>query len=152
MKHHYILLVIIYFLCLTGCQTKTKSLPIVYLVIKDKTISVEIAATPEARAKGLMGREKLAPDAGMLFVYPQEQYLRFWMKDTPLPLSIAFIKSDGTISRIRSMYPHNEDPIWSTEDVLYALEMLQGWFERNNIKEGDKIYFPEDIKNIKAEP
>lgn len=120
-------------------------------MVKGKGIMVEIASTNAARKQGLMNRKKLEPDRGMLFVFATEDYHGFWMKNTLIPLSIAFIKADGTISRIREMYPRDEEAIWSSEPVKYALEMNQGWFDRNNIKVGDKVFFPDAVKNIKAE-
>lgn len=149
MKYRYIFLLVLCLVQWVGCQNQ--ALTKYDIVIKEQTISVEIAATEEARAKGLMGRLSLSPDSGMLFVFREEQHVSFWMKDTLLPLSIAFIKSDGTISQIRLMQPLSEEAIRSSKPVKYALETNQGWFERNNIKKGDKIYIPVEIRNIKAE-
>lgn len=150
MRKIYLFLLLVLVFLITDCQSK-ENFGISRIIIKDKTITVEIAANYRTRVKGLMNRKSLEPDTGMLFIYPREQYLRFWMKDTLIPLSIAFIKPDGTISQIKPMQPQNEEPIWASEPVQYALEMNQGWFERNNIGAGDKIYFPDEIKQIKAE-
>ena len=75
----------------------------------------------------------------MLFVFDSDQILSFWMKDTPHPLSIAYIDSKGVIKDIFPMTPYSLSSIQSTVSVRYALEVPQGWFKKNNIKEGDKI-------------
>ncbi len=121
------------------------------LVINGKAINVEIAATSDEKALGLMHRKSLPENSGMIFLYPEETPVRFWMKDTLIPLTIAFIKEDGTITQIADMAPKSEDIIWSRQAVKYALEMNQGWFKKNNIKEGDKVFIPDAIKQIKAE-
>lgn len=137
-------------LVLISCQS-SKPLPINNILINGRAITVEIAATSEARTKGLMERKKLARNSGMLFIYPEEDHQRFWMKNTLIPLSIAFIKTDGTISQIKPMEPKSEVSVWSLDRVKYALEMNQDWFERNNVKPGDKFIFPQEILNISAE-
>lgn len=111
----------------------------VILQIKDKCFEVEVARTKSARAKGLMYREYLARDSGMIFVFEKPQILRFWMKNTKIPLSIAFISANGKILDIQKMEPESIDEHISPEPAKYALEMNQGWFERNNIKVGDII-------------
>jgi len=138
-------------LTLISCQNKTQLFPMNNIIIKGKAITVETASTSEARMKGLMEREKLARDSGMLFIFPEEDHQRFWMKDTLIPLSIAFIKTDGTISQIEPMQPQTENAVWSLAPVKYALEMNQDWFDKNNVKSGDKVILPEEIRNIRAE-
>ncbi|MBI2560412.1 MAG: DUF192 domain-containing protein [Planctomycetes bacterium] len=113
--------------------------PCLRLTVGEKEIHVEVADTPEKQEKGLMSRDKLEKDHGMLFVFPEETYLSFWMKDTKIPLSIAFIKSDGWIAQIEYMKPYSLEPHNSEMRVKYALEMNDGWFKENNIKIGDKI-------------
>jgi len=118
-----------------------------YLTIKGKVVKIELAETEEVRQRGLQHRTSLPPDSGMLFVYPEENILSFWMKDTPLPLSIAFIKSDGTILEIYDMQPNNDkDIIRSSTSVQYALEMIQGWFNQSQIKAGDTVVFSKELK------
>ena len=96
-----------------------------------------------------MNRKKMDYDTGMLFVYSQNEYRRFWMKDTYIALSIAFISKKGVIEEIKAMYPLSEDPVWSSKPVRYALEMNQGWFEENNISSGDKVFFPKEFDQLK---
>ncbi|MBI4833736.1 MAG: DUF192 domain-containing protein [Planctomycetes bacterium] len=121
------------------------------MVINGKAINVEVAATADQRELGLMHRKNLPENSGMIFLYPEETPVRFWMKDTLIPLSIAFIKEDGTITQIADMKPLTEDTTWSRVAVKYALEMNKGWFKRNNIKEGDKVFIPDSIKKIKSD-
>jgi uncharacterized membrane protein (UPF0127 family) len=130
---------------LLRCQTDA---PITYkLTINDKSITAELADNEPARAKGLKYRTSLAPDSGMLFAYPAEKILHFWMKDTSMPLSIAFIKSDGVILEIHNMEPFNLESISSTKPAQYALETARGWFKDNQVKAGDKIVFPSQLKD-----
>ena len=106
------------------------------------TISAEIAKTNEDRARGYMGRKKIPEGTGMLFVFERDQVLSFWMKNTPTPLSIAYIDSKGKIRDIFHMEPYCLDSIISTVSVRYALEVPQGWFEKNGIKKGDYLNLP----------
>ena len=102
-------------------------------------INVEIARTDEERAKGLMYRKVLPDGEGMLFVFDRDQQLSFWMKNTIIPLSIAFIASDGYILEIKDMQPNDLNSIKSSRSVRYALEVPQGWFGRANVKAGDVV-------------
>ncbi len=111
------------------------------LYIKNKEIQVEVAKTPEERAKGLMHRKHLGKDDGMLFMFETEDFHGFWMKDTFLPLSIAFIDKAGSIVRITDMSPLTLESHPPPQPILYALEMNKGWFSTHGIKEGDKIRF-----------
>jgi uncharacterized protein len=108
----------------------------------EKEIAVEIADTPDERALGLMGRTSLPEDAGMIFVYPEPAEGGYWMKNTLIPLSIAFYDVDGTILRILDMEPCRSDscPVYDP-GVRYAgaLEVNQGAFERWRVREGDRL-------------
>jgi len=99
-------------------------------------LTVEIAQTDEERALGLMFRKKLPDGHGMLFVFDRDQQLSFWMKNTTIPLSIAFITADGRINEIKDMAPNDINSVKSSRSVRYALEVPQGWFDRVNIKPG----------------
>jgi uncharacterized membrane protein (UPF0127 family) len=105
-------------------------------------ITVEIARTDEERAKGLMFRKQLPEGEGMLFVFDRDQQLSFWMKNTVIPLSIAFISSDGHIVEIKDMQPNDLSSVKSSRSVRYALEVPQGWFNRVNVKAGDAVKIP----------
>jgi uncharacterized protein len=105
-------------------------------------VPVEIAATDAERERGLMGRTALAEDAGMLFVFDREQQLSFWMKDTLIPLSIAYINESGRIVDIQDMQPLDETPHPSAAPAKYALEVNQGFFVARGIQVGDKVELP----------
>ena len=108
--------------------------------IGDETLDVELAETAQQQAKGLRFRQTLAENDGMLFVFPAPQRVSFWMKDASIPLSIAFIQSDGKIVQIRPMQAYDETPVPSLSDtVAYALLLNQGWFERHGIAAGTVI-------------
>ncbi len=117
------------------------------LRIGKQTVHAEIAATPQSRERGLMQRDRLCADCGMLFVFEKADRYNFWMKDTPLPLSIAFITADGAVINIEEMQPNTTDTHGAKEDALYALEMSGGWFARNGIKPGHRV---RGVKNVPA--
>ncbi len=119
------------------------SLPVLPLwVHPGDTLWVEIAATPETQQLGLMFRDSLPENRGMLFVYPESQQLVFWMKNTVLPLDIAFVDEAGVIREIQSMEPLSEDLHRSLEPVRYALEVNRGWFRRHGVQVGDTLKGP----------
>ena len=119
----------------------SQSLPKIPLYIHEREIWVEVAKTPEERNHGLMGRKHLGKDEGMLFIFEIEDYHGFWMKDTLIPLSIAFIDKSGRIVSIADMNPRTLDSHLPTAPVLYALEMNRGWFSSHRIKTGDVVRF-----------
>lgn len=108
---------------------------------------VEVADDPDERAEGLMYRESLADNAGMLFLYPKPQPVEFWMKNTPLSLDIVFVREDGTIARIaENTTPMSEDLIPSGEPVRAVLEVKAGTMRQLGVTVGDRVrnaaYFP----------
>ena len=107
-------------------------------------VQVEIADTPEERQTGLMGRTALAEDAGMLFVFDEEQTLSFWMRDTLIPLSIAFMDAEGRIVDIQDMKALDDRPphYTSAEPARYALEVNVGFFEERGVEVGDRAKLP----------
>jgi len=111
---------------------------------KEVEVRVEVADTEPERELGLMGRTALPEDRGMLFVFDEEQELSFWMKDTLIPLSVAFMDSGGRIVDIQDMKPLDDDPphYVSAEPAQYALEVNQGFFEERGIKVGDSARLP----------
>ena len=86
-----------------------------------------------------MERKKIPDNTGMIFIWDKDQILSFWMKNTPHPLSIAYIDSKGKIRDIFDMKPYSLESVVSTVSVRYALEVPQGWFEKNNIHPGDYL-------------
>ena len=111
-------------------------LPKVDLSIDMRAIHAEVADTVAARMQGLMYRTTLAPNSGMLFVYEQPAMECMWMKNTLLPLSVAFMDDKGTIINIARMQPQTEVSHCTERPASYALEMEQGWFARNGIRPG----------------
>ncbi|MDR2553099.1 MAG: DUF192 domain-containing protein [Treponema sp.] len=103
------------------------------------SLKAEIARTGEQRSRGLMFRASLEDGRGMLFIFDQDEVLSFWMKDTLIPLSIAFITYEGKILDIRDMRPGDLRSITSSRSVRYALEVPRGWFGRAGIETGDRV-------------
>jgi len=134
-----ITLALIFFFWTSAVQSQ--SLFKIPLYLNDKEIWAEVAKTPQERAKGLMGRKHLGPQEGMLFIFENEDYHAFWMKDTLIPLSIAFIDKEGRIVRITDMKPLTLESHSPPAPILYALEMRKGWFSDNGIKVGDILRF-----------
>ena len=102
-------------------------------------IIAEIARTEAQRERGYMFREEVKDGEGMLFIFEQDQILSFWMKNTLVPLSIAFISYNGTILEIYDMEPENLNPVRSSRSARYALEVPQGWFDRVGLAPGDRL-------------
>jgi uncharacterized membrane protein (UPF0127 family) len=104
-------------------------------------ITAEIADTQALREKGLMGRDSLPENHGMLFVYANAQIRSFWMRNTPISLDIAFIDGNGSIVNVATMQPNSDDSTLSVSPAMYALEMTAGWFEKNGIEAGARVQF-----------
>ncbi len=118
------------------------------LRIGDVTAEIELAFGESEQTQGLMYRTVMEENHGMLFVYREPAFLSFWMMNTRLPLSIAFIKSDGTIDVIRDMKPLDTSVRYrSRYRCQFALEMNLGWFDRNGIQSGDRVELPEEVEN-----
>ena len=117
----------------------TSKLPMASLQVGSAYAKVELAITHETRQYGLMMRDSMPTNSGMLFVYPDVKPRSFWMKDTRIPLSIAFADADGKIVKIADMKPFVTQGTKSLYPAKYALEMNKGWFDTNNVKKGDVI-------------
>jgi uncharacterized membrane protein (UPF0127 family) len=102
-------------------------------------IDTQVAATPRQREIGLMFRKNMPSNEGMLFVFEQPTVQCFWMRNTVLPLSAAFVADDGTIINVEDMKPQTTDSHCSKKPVRYVLEMNQGWFGKKGIKDGSKL-------------
>ncbi|MEY3572564.1 MAG: hypothetical protein RJA77_479 [Pseudomonadota bacterium] len=109
------------------------------LDIKGFRIQVEVARTPESRARGLMGRTSLAPDSGMLFVFDAPERICMWMRNTPLPLTVAFLDDQGVIINLADMQPRTDTVHCARRDARFALEMTQGWFQNRGIQAKDRV-------------
>lgn len=123
----------------SACAQSPSSLPVRQLSAGMYAIKAEIAATPQARELGLMYRKTMPANEGMLFVFEEKAGHCFWMKNTDLPLSIAFLADDGSIVNIEDMAPQTEDNHCPRAAVRYALEMNKGWFAQKGLKPGAKI-------------
>ena len=106
---------------------------------KKENLDLEIPSTPEAFSAGLMFRESLGKDSGMLFVFKEAGEKSFHMTNTTIPLDIAFINEDGIIESIKELKPLDETHVFSDAKVLYAIEVNRGWFTENNVQVGDKV-------------
>ena len=122
---------------------------VIPLTVGGQTVKVEVAATNPQRERGLMGRTSISDNEGMLFVYKEDQPgLWYWMKDTPTPLSIAFIGSDKRIINMADMQPMDDKTHYTTATPCrYVLELNMGWFARHGVKPGDQVEFilPPDL-------
>ena len=131
----------------TGTTTAASELQTVTIEAsggKEVEVRVEVADTDAEHQLGLMGRTALPEDRGMLFIFDEERELSFWMKDTLIPLSVAFMNSEGRIVDIQDMKPLDDDPphYVSAEPARYALEVNRGFFEERGIKVGDSAELP----------
>jgi hypothetical protein len=123
----------VFFALFAATVARAAGLPTVELSIKGHRLVAEVATTEATRTTGLMNRFSLQPDHGMLFVFKEPRPQAFWMKNTYVPLSIAFIDGDGLIINIEDMVPLTENTHPSRGPALYTLEMKKGWFAERNI-------------------
>jgi uncharacterized protein len=126
-------------LFLVAAPAAAQTLPVTQLSAGMHLIRAEVAADFGSRSQGLMHRKSLAPNAGMLFVFDEAAPHCMWMKNTYIPLSVAFIDAQGVIINIADMTPHSEQSHCATRPAVYALEMTQGWFAQRGIKSGAKL-------------
>ena len=112
------------------------------VTLNNTKLNVKVANSASKHARGLMYVTSLPEDEGMLFCYPKEKLLKFWMKNTLIPLSIAFIDKNKKIIQIESMKPGDISGIQTISPAKWALEVNAGWFKSNNIKVGDEITIP----------
>jgi len=129
------------FFCLTSLiplspAAQATPLPTAQISVGGTKVNVEIAATDSSRSQGLMHRRELPDDQGMLFVFPTLDNYCFWMKNTPLPLTIAFIDEEGVILNLADMTPYSEEAHCPAWPIGYALEMKRGWFASHGISPG----------------
>jgi uncharacterized protein len=123
--------------------------PVVMRTSEGEAVEVvaEVADTRAERGQGLSERTELAEDAGMLFVYKREKWpLAFQMRETLIPLSIAFIDSEGFIVDIQDMQPLNQEPYYCFTPAQYALEVTQGFFAERGVEVGDEVEIPEEYR------
>ena len=112
----------------------------IQLWLGPEQMTAEMALTDREIMTGMMFRTNLAENEGMIFVLPTTQQAGFWMKNCPLPLSVAYLDPDGVIQEIHDLQPHNTNTVSSAADnIRFALETPQGWFNRHNIREGTTV-------------
>jgi len=139
MKRIFVMLLTSTLVAVAAAAQLVVELPATTLTLGKQKVVAEVAATPEQRSTGLMHRFSLKPDHGMIFVFETAEPQGFWMKNTFIPLSIAFIGSDGRILNIADMAPQDERTHWSSGPAQYALEMRKGWFAEHGIVPGDRV-------------
>lgn len=118
------------------------NLPRVHLTVGEHRIEARVAASAAARETGLMHRQELSADEGMLFVCDEAAVQKFWMKNTPVALSVAFLDEAGVIVRVRDLEPHSLEPKSSGQPVRFILEMPGGWFHEKGVSCGAKVDGP----------
>lgn len=126
-------------LLLAAVPAAAQQLPVVQLKAGMHLIRAEVASDYASRGRGLMHRKSLAPNAGMLFIFDGPALHCMWMKNTYIPLSVAFIDEKGEIVNIADMQPHSEASHCASRPALYALEMTRGWFAERGVKGGDRL-------------
>ena len=132
---------LVYVLAAAGVVVATAhaELPTVQLKAGMHLIRAEVAADNATRMQGLMHRQSLGANAGMLFIFDEAQIHCMWMKNTLIPLSVAFIDASGTIINIADMQPHSEQSHCASTPAVFALEMTRGWFAQRGVKAGTKL-------------
>ena len=125
----------------SGCSGSDSGMPVITLEVDGHSVRTEVAGTAATRARGLMYRKKMRKNSGMLFVYDKPEPLSFWMKNTYLPLTIAFIDTQGVIVHLEDMQPLTTTAHRAPKAVPYALEMNLGWFAANGVEVGAKVDF-----------
>lgn len=133
--------------CCLGCGPRAGKWPYV-VELGESSVNVEVALTPEQCRRGLMFRSELGKDWGMLFVYGAEDKLSFWMKNTKVPLSIAFIDRNLVVRDVQDMTPMSEELHTSKAPVMYALEVNRGWFSRHGIEPGTTVNFSPELEAL----
>lgn len=137
-----LLLLITFLPLLAASACANAGLPTTIVEVKGQKLTVELAVSNAEQSRGLMYRKEMRDDHGMLFVYRTPQPVAYWMKNTFIPLSIAFIDSQKRIINMADMAPNNEIRTYpSNGPVKYVLEVNQGWFAKNGVREGDVVAF-----------
>jgi uncharacterized membrane protein (UPF0127 family) len=125
---------------LAACRARSQSgLPVVTLRLGKYVVKAEVAATEIDQATGLMYRTQMGTDEGMLFVFKDSTRRAFWMRNTYLPLTVAYLDDQGILINLEDMQPQTENPHWSAGPAKYALEMNQGWFAKRGLGPGLRV-------------
>jgi hypothetical protein len=131
-------LAILFLACAALARADT-SVPLREVHVAGHGLKVEVAASEAQRERGLMFRESMPPDHGMLFIFDEPGYYAMWMKNTLIPLSVAYLDREGVILNILEMEPQTLESHLAAGPALYAIEANKGWFERHRVKAGDKV-------------
>ncbi len=115
------------------------------ILVGGHRFTVELATTPQARRRGLMYRSELPERHGMLFIFPDTDYRAFWMANTPIPLTLAYIDEDGVIFELHELRPFSRASVPSSEPARYALEVNRGELEDLGVGRGDRVELPDDL-------
>lgn len=129
-----------------GCEKSPMGLPIASVPIGSRTYKLEVAVSEAAQEKGLMQRDALAADRGMIFVFPGDAIREFWMKNTRIPLDIIFLNSGGKVVWVESMKPYDLHTTSSIYPAQYAIELNAGQAKACGIKPGDQITLPPEAR------
>ena len=129
-------------LALSACP---RTLPLIPVQIGGVEFRVEVARSEEEKTRGLMHRRSLGERSGMIFVYEADEHLSFWMKNTTLPLTLAFLSREGEILQIEELKPLSLKPVTSTRAARYALELPLGSLQRLGVRPGDRVQLPADF-------
>ncbi|MDD7417204.1 MAG: DUF192 domain-containing protein [Treponemataceae bacterium] len=141
-KSALLILILLMFFVLSSCSAshlEKQKLTIQTLDGREVTVVAEMARTEKEQMKGFMERKKIPDGTGMLFLFPKDKIARFWMKNTPAALSIAYIDHNGVIRDIFDMTPYSLSEVVSSCYVRYALEVPQGWFLKAGVQKGDVL-------------
>jgi uncharacterized membrane protein (UPF0127 family) len=132
--------------CRNGSAVETVTLPTVPMTIGSKTYTLEIANDTPEREKGLMRRDSMPADHGMIFVFPGEQKLGFYMKNTRIPLDIIYVNASGVVVSVKQMRPYDVTTIPSDGPAKWAIELNQGQAASCGVKAGDQLTIPETAR------
>jgi uncharacterized membrane protein (UPF0127 family) len=134
---------------LAGCdESNPAALPTVPIKIGSQTYTIEIAATHQSRARGLMRRDAMAKDHGMIFVFPKVELQSFWMKNTRIPLDLIYLDASGRVVSIHRLEPYNLKGVTSPEPIKYAIELNRGQVSVAGVKPGDLIQIPLPARDV----
>lgn len=140
MLRYLFITIIIFLLPATMSSDTLATPPVISLKILDHPLYAEVAPTPSTRSKGLMYRSQLDENSGMLFIFPSTGIYGMWMRNTLIPLSVAFLDEQGVILNIADMAPHSTNPHYAAKPAKYALEMNLDWFAKKGITAGHQVH------------
>ncbi|MDB5331537.1 MAG: hypothetical protein JWP03_2688 [Phycisphaerales bacterium] len=139
----------VFALATTGCEESPAGLPVVKMQIGKQNYHIEVAATQSQQETGLMKRDSMPDDHGMIFIFGEEKVLEFWMKNTRIPLDIIFLDARGRVVSIRQMEPYDERHTSSGFPAKYAIELNRGAAADSGVKVGDRLTIPDSAKEPK---